>query len=166
MEKIKINDELEILILNDRKKFLDLIPKNEKKEILELTDLNREIYLKNFENLFFVFFYRNNFLGFILIDIPKKVKTRKYENKFIFFDYYISEKFRGKGFSKILIKFFEEEIIPYLFKNKIIVDKKNFCIKATVEKNNLVSKKIISEKLKMRPYLELRSEIRFKKCFN
>jgi len=52
-----------------------------------------------------------------------------------------------------------------LFKNKIIVNKKNFCIKASVEKNNLISQKIISEKLKMRPYLELKNEIRFKKCF-
>jgi RimJ/RimL family protein N-acetyltransferase len=165
MEKIKINDEIEILILNDKNKFLELIPENEKKEVLELTDLNNPIYLKKFENLFFVFLYKNEFLGFILIDIPREIKNAR-KNIFVFFDYYISPKFRGKGFSKILINLFLEKIISEFFKNKILVNKNSkFCIKASVEKNNEVSKKIISEKLKMRPYLNLKNEIRFIRCF-
>jgi predicted acetyltransferase len=164
IEKIKLTDEIEILIFSDRNKFLKLIPKNEEKEVLELTDFKNPIYLKNFENLFFVFYFKNKFLGFILLDIPKNEKNKN-KNFFVFFDYYISNEFRGKGFSKILIQAFLEKIIPEVFKNKLLVDKKNFCIKASVEKNNSISQKIVKDKLKMRPYLKLKNEIRFIRCF-
>ena len=134
-------------------------------EIVELTDKNSAAYRMCFEPNVYLIRYGNEYIGFINIDIAR---CPRYNN---FIDIWLHPNYRNKGLGYEAYKEFEKTELPKLFKKKKV---NNYCISATIDRNNVRSVRLflklgfsfVKNANRLRKLGTLgRNEIRLIKCY-